>query len=373
MKSLIKWAGGKSGEIEKIKEMIPSFDRYIEPFFGGGALFFDLEPRKAIINDTSSDLISFYKILKNKYKRDLFKREIYNYLEAWERIDEYIKIFGDNFLNLYYEYKNNHLDYEELLLKIDDLLKKKIVNFNGMFKPKFCVSRKNLLNQLKSNLIRKIKRIKEIDKINSFSKEDIKEHIETAFRGGFYIHFRDIMNLSDKEYRDISEEKRIANYYFIREFCYGSMFRFNGEGKFNIPYGGRVYNKKDWRKKVDRLFSNETLNILSKTKIYNEDFESFLKRINLDKHDFIFLDPPYYSEFNEYDQRPFGKEDQKRLSNFLLNVKAKFILIIKENLFILNLYKDKKAIKIKSFDKTYLYNIRGRNTRKTKHLIIYNF
>ncbi len=373
MKPLIKWAGGKSGEIGEINEMIPSFERYVEPFFGGGALFFNLEPMKAIINDTSSDLISFYKILKDKYKRELFKQEIYKYLEAWERIDEYIKIFGDNFLNLYYDYKNNHLDYEELLLKIDDLLKKKIVNFNGMFKPKFCISRKNLLNRLKASLIRKIKRIKEINKINSFSEKYIKEHIETAFRSGFYTHFRDIMNLSDKEYKEISEEKRIANYYFIREFCYGSMFRFNGEGKFNIPYGGITYNKKDWRRKVGKLFSKESLKILSRTKISNKDFEFFLKKINLDQDDFIFLDPPYYCEFNEYDQRPFGKEDQIRLSNFLLDVKAKFILIIKENPFILDLYKNKKNIKIKSFDKTYLYNVRGRNSRKTRHLIIYNF
>ena len=51
MKPLIKWAGGKSSEIKHIERIIPEFNRYIEPFFGGGALFFDLEPKKAIIND----------------------------------------------------------------------------------------------------------------------------------------------------------------------------------------------------------------------------------------------------------------------------------------------------------------------------------
>ena len=39
MKTIIKWPGGKSREIEKIRNLIPDFDRYIEPFFGGGAVY----------------------------------------------------------------------------------------------------------------------------------------------------------------------------------------------------------------------------------------------------------------------------------------------------------------------------------------------
>lgn len=38
MNPLIKWPGGKSGEIKKIEHLIPKHSRYIEPFFGGGAL-----------------------------------------------------------------------------------------------------------------------------------------------------------------------------------------------------------------------------------------------------------------------------------------------------------------------------------------------
>ncbi|KKL45072.1 hypothetical protein LCGC14_2359360, partial [marine sediment metagenome] len=62
MKPLIKWAGGKSGEIKHIEKIIPKFDRYIEPFFGGGAVFFDLEPKEAVINDVSGELMTFYKL-----------------------------------------------------------------------------------------------------------------------------------------------------------------------------------------------------------------------------------------------------------------------------------------------------------------------
>ena len=51
MKPLIKWAGGKSSEIKYVENIMPEFNRYVEPCFGGGAGLFDLEPKKAGIND----------------------------------------------------------------------------------------------------------------------------------------------------------------------------------------------------------------------------------------------------------------------------------------------------------------------------------
>ena len=62
--TLIKWPGGKTREIKYIESLIPEYDRYIEPFFGGGAMFFHLKPKKAIINDISANLIHFYKLTK---------------------------------------------------------------------------------------------------------------------------------------------------------------------------------------------------------------------------------------------------------------------------------------------------------------------
>lgn len=70
MKPLVKYRGGKSKEIPQIIKHIPQFDgRYIEPFFGGGALYFHLEPKKAIINDINSKLIAFYNGVKNDYSK----------------------------------------------------------------------------------------------------------------------------------------------------------------------------------------------------------------------------------------------------------------------------------------------------------------
>ena len=51
-KPILKWAGGKGQMLEILSENLPlTYNNYIEPFFGGGALFFNLEPKKSIIAD----------------------------------------------------------------------------------------------------------------------------------------------------------------------------------------------------------------------------------------------------------------------------------------------------------------------------------
>jgi DNA adenine methylase len=68
MKPIIKYRGGKYNEISNIVKHIPKYKgRYIEPFFGGGALYFHLEPKQAIINDINSKLIAFYLGVRNDY------------------------------------------------------------------------------------------------------------------------------------------------------------------------------------------------------------------------------------------------------------------------------------------------------------------
>ncbi len=76
---MIKYRGGKSKEIPHIEKYIPSYTgRYIEPFLGGGALYFHLEPECAIINDINSKLMSFYRGVRDDFdsvKGDLEKME----------------------------------------------------------------------------------------------------------------------------------------------------------------------------------------------------------------------------------------------------------------------------------------------------------
>ena len=63
----LKWVGGKSQILGEIRQLYPdTFEKYHEPFIGGGAVFFDLLPKKAIISDSNKELINCYKIVKSK-------------------------------------------------------------------------------------------------------------------------------------------------------------------------------------------------------------------------------------------------------------------------------------------------------------------
>jgi DNA adenine methylase len=62
-----KWARGKRQLLEELHARLPeSFDAYHEPFLGGGALFFDLEPASGTVNDTNERLVNFYEQVRDR-------------------------------------------------------------------------------------------------------------------------------------------------------------------------------------------------------------------------------------------------------------------------------------------------------------------
>jgi DNA adenine methylase len=61
----LKWAGGKRWFVERCRHLIPSsFNRYIEPFLGSGAMFFALRPKQALLSDLNLDLIDCYEAIR---------------------------------------------------------------------------------------------------------------------------------------------------------------------------------------------------------------------------------------------------------------------------------------------------------------------
>lgn len=63
---VVKWVGGKRQLIDTLSPLLPSkITSYCEPFVGGGALLFYLQPKIAYINDINSDLMGVYAIIKN--------------------------------------------------------------------------------------------------------------------------------------------------------------------------------------------------------------------------------------------------------------------------------------------------------------------
>ncbi len=69
----LKWAGGKRGMIPRLKEYLPrNFKMYCEPFLGGAALFFHLQPGSSFLADSNAELITTYRMVRDK-PRDLIE------------------------------------------------------------------------------------------------------------------------------------------------------------------------------------------------------------------------------------------------------------------------------------------------------------
>lgn len=82
-KPILKWAGGKTQMLNDLLPKVPSsYGRYIEPFFGGGALFFALQPENAIIADSNPELINMYRQVAD------FPDEVIQHLKQYENTKE---------------------------------------------------------------------------------------------------------------------------------------------------------------------------------------------------------------------------------------------------------------------------------------------
>jgi len=255
---LIKWSGGKKDEIKKFIDYIPkTYDTYLEPFIGGGAVYFHINPQKAVINDVHTELVDFYKSIKNGYTD-----KIYNFMEQ-------------------------HPNQEEIYYKVRS------------FKPS---------NQL-----------------------------ENAQR-----------------------------FYYLRKTCFRGMLRYNSKGEFNIPYGRyKNYN-------FEMIKNKDYEKLLKTTEVLNKDFKYIFDNYNT-KNNFMFLDPPYDSEFTDYGYCSFGKEEHKQLAKYFKETNIKCLMIIGKTDFISQLY---DGYIIGEYNKNYRFKLHsGRvgNEINTKHLIIINY
>lgn len=258
MKPLVKWSGGKGDEIKYFEKYIPNdIDTYLEPFVGGGSVFFHLEPKKSVINDVHTELIDFYTAIKNK-KAD----EIYKFMEL-----------------------------------------------NG-------------------------------------NEEDVY----------YKVRAMDITNSDDNAKR----------FYYLRKTCYRGMMRYNKKGGFNVPYGR--YKTCNFEVLKDKSYEK----LLKHTTILNKDFEYIFKHYNSEKN-WMFLDPPYDSEFTDYGYCSFGRKEHEKLATYFKTTKIKCLMVIGETDFIRKLY---SSYIVDKYSKNYRFKLHsGRvgDEINTNHLIIKNY
>jgi len=100
---ILKWVGGKRQLLPEIRKYIPKdYEIYYEPFVGGGAVLFDLQPSKAVINDVNSELINLYKVVKYNVEElitDLKKHknqaDYFYKIRSWDRDAAYYRNLSD--------------------------------------------------------------------------------------------------------------------------------------------------------------------------------------------------------------------------------------------------------------------------------------
>ena len=366
---IVKWPGGKEKELEYIIPNSPNFERFFEPFVGGGSVFMGIRANQYYINDLSSELITLYSSIAT------IDDAFFKYAEAIDKSWENVVAFFEShtiLVDTYIRYRNGMLGNEELKRFIHAFCENNQKGILDILSTDLQELPCALMKEIEVNLQRKMQRMRELEStMHELPNKDLYDNIETAIKSAVYMNFRYLYN--NKDITINYPKLHCALFFFIRNYAYSGMFRYSSKGGFNVPYGGIAYNGKSLATKLNYYRSDVVQNHFANTQIFNMDFEDFLRAMQPKENDFVFLDPPYDSEFSTYAQNSFTKEDQRRLANYMINeCKAKWMLVIKNTDFIYSLY-NKGSVNIRSFDKKYKVNFMNRNNKKVKHLLITNY
>ncbi len=368
--SFIKWAGGKEQELKHILPLVPSFRNYYEPFIGGGAVFFAVQANRKFINDRSPELFNLYRMVAQQ-NPDFFVA-LDTLLWGWRQVSEIVDRSALHLIASYKAYSSGVDSAEIMKQKLLEFIALHSEEFRRLFLVFFTEDIDNFFHELQRNLFSKTARMKSLEQKKwKLPEQDILANIECALKSAFYMHVRYLYNNTNNY--GLLVPLTSAIFFFVREMAYASMFRYNSRGEFNVPYGGLSYNRKDLARKIAYMRSSDLQLYFKNTVIENLDFEDFLFRYTPQEDDFVFLDPPYDSEFSTYAQNEFSMKDQERLAEYLSSrCQARFMLVIKNTPAIFGLY-DQKGFTIRLFDKKYLVSFQDRNDKKAEHSIITNY
>ena len=267
----LKWAGGKRQLLDKIIDMMPkSFNNYYEPFIGGGALLFELQPAKAVINDINASLINAYITIAEKP---------FEFISAVTELDSQIPEDGKAYYYSLRERYNNKLvktEYDTELAALFVFLNKHC--FNGLYR----VNAKGLFNVPYNNSKRESINNESIIAISEYLKNvkimqgDFEKACNDAQRGDFVFFDSPYAPLNPtsfesytKEGFDIESHKRLANLFekLTDKGCYCMLTNHNTEF-INDLYGNKGY-KMDVVSVKRMINSNASKRVGEEVIIYN--------------------------------------------------------------------------------------------------------
>lgn len=367
---VIKWAGGKEKELKHIIPALPeSFQNYYEPFVGGGSVFMSVNAQRYFINDLSQELITLYRNIATA-DNDFFDI-VADMDAAWVNAQRFAESHTE-MAEMYKKYRADLASDDDVKTFVKSFCEENVSRITSLLPATLAVTPDKLISEIRRNVTAKLLRMRKVElEKHTMPDTDIAENILTAIKGSVYMYLRALYN--DKALLDSDKALASALFFFIRNYAYSGMFRYNRNGEFNVPYGGMGYNGKTLKKKADYYKSEAVRRHFAKAEIYNLDFEAFLDKAKPTAADFVFLDPPYDSEFSTYAGNAFTHADQQRLADLLINrCRAKWMMIIKHTDFIYGLYAD-RGLNIRTFDKEYLVSFMNRNDRRATHLLITNY
>ena len=110
----------------------------------------------------------------------------------------------------------------------------------------------------------------------------------------------------------LGDIEKAARFIYLNRFCFNGLYRTNGRGCFNVPYGGEKGGSLPSEEMLD-----DAASLLSRADLLSGDFETILEVVSTGE--FVYLDPPYSMDsrraFTEYSSSPFGEKDLIRLRN----------------------------------------------------------
>ena len=366
---LLRWPGGKSGELNRIRAHMPHAVRnYFEPFIGGGAVFLALDDRvPAYLNDISKELIDFYAevaIGATDLCRVLQKID-----DLWKYIEAVVEGEANQIVTAYLAFASGlNATFAQSAEDLFGQFREKLVSLLAF---SIDIGVERLWPQIVESVSNKAFRMRKVEaEKGRFSNQDIVDNISGAIKSSIYCHIRRLYNGNDRSMFERS--LRSAIFFFVREYSYAAMFRYNSSGEFNVPYGGISYNRKFMSEKLGHFRSEAVIGKFSRAWIEQMDFTDFFLKRRPERGDFIFVDPPYDSQFSEYGNGQFCHDDHRRLAEFLRETPANWMLVIKSTKFMLDLYAD-KGFTIRAANKKYVWTIKERNVRDAIHLMITNY
>lgn len=357
----VKWPGGKAGELKKIRLALPESRpaRFLEPFLGGGAILLSLDASiPAMANDICPELIDLF--YGGAEDENSLKSELMLLGQAW---DEFHSV-KNRLVEISKDLMAGSISDAGAARHVEQASSSKLDNLPDL--------RAEFLVRLRADVPKKLERIRklQIQHNRNLPLNEFVANLEGSLRSTFYMAVRTRYNRA--RVAGMFDAKRNADFFFLREYSYASMFRFNSKGEFNVPYGGISYNKKSFISKVDYLFSEKMRKRLTNTEFSTVDFEDFFKMAEPTSSDFVFVDPPYDTDFSDYDGRSFVGGDQIRLAAVLESLPSRVMVVIGDTPFIRELYPESKW-NVQSDDMLYKWTIKERNQRDTKHLTITNY